>query len=98
MVTVGATQGPAAGGGDLRGAHDLRHTFAIPARVIDELMSHEATGRGAQHLGSAMGAHYRHTTPEMEGRVSRRSRRGWCRDPHHRGDRGKRRNGSILAS
>jgi hypothetical protein len=37
--------------------------------VIDELMGHEATGRGAQHLGSAMGAHYRHTTPEMAARV-----------------------------
>jgi integrase len=62
---------------DLRGAHDFRHTFAtwledagIPARVIDELMGHEATSRGAQHLGSAMGAHYRHTTPEMAGRVA----------------------------
>jgi integrase len=61
---------------DLRGAHDFRHTFAtwledagIPARVIDELMGHEATSRGAQHLGSAMGAHYRHTTPEMAARV-----------------------------
>jgi integrase len=57
-------------------AHDFRHTFAtwledagIPARVIDELMGHEATSRGAQHLGSAMGAHYRHTTPEMAARV-----------------------------
>ena len=37
---------------DLHGAHDLRHTYAtwledagIPARVIDELMGHEATGR-----------------------------------------------------
>jgi hypothetical protein len=62
---------------DLRGAHDFRHTFAtwledagIPARVIDELMGHEATSRGAQHLGSAMGAHYRHTTPEMAARVA----------------------------
>jgi integrase len=61
---------------DLRGAHDFRHSFAtwledagIPARVIDELMGHEASTRGAQHLGSTMGAHYRHTTPEMAGRV-----------------------------
>jgi hypothetical protein len=50
---------------DLRGAHDFRHTFAtwledagIPARVIDELMGHEATSRGGQQRGSAMGAHY----------------------------------------
>ena len=62
---------------DLRDAHDFRHTCAtwledagVPARVIDELMGHEATGRGAQHLGSAMGAHYRHTTPEMAARVA----------------------------
>jgi hypothetical protein len=60
---------------DLHGAHDFRHTYAtwledagIPARVIDELMGHEASGRG-QHLGSAMGAHYRHTTQEMAARV-----------------------------
>jgi integrase len=62
---------------DLHGAHDLRHTYAtwledagIPARVIDELMGHEATGRSRQHQGSAMGAHYRHTTPEMAARVA----------------------------
>jgi integrase len=61
---------------DLHGAHDFRHTFAtwledagIPARVIDELMGHQATGRSRQHQGSAMGAHYRHTTPEMAVRV-----------------------------
>jgi integrase len=61
---------------DLHGAHDFRHTYAtwledagIPARVIDELMGHEATGRSGQQRGSAMGAHYRHTTPEMAMRV-----------------------------
>jgi integrase len=61
---------------DLHGAHDFRHTFAtwledagIPARVIDEVMGHEASGRGSQHRGSTMGAHYRHTTPEMATRV-----------------------------
>jgi ribonuclease BN (tRNA processing enzyme) len=37
--------------------------------VIDELMGHEATGRSRQQQGSAMGAHYRHTTPEMAARV-----------------------------
>jgi hypothetical protein len=31
-------------------------------------MGHEATGRSGQR-GSAMGAHYRHTTPEMAARV-----------------------------
>jgi integrase len=62
---------------DLHGSHDFRHTFAtwledagIPARIIDELMGHEASGRGGQGLGSAMGAHYRHTTPEMAARVT----------------------------
>jgi hypothetical protein len=37
--------------------------------VIDELMGHEASTRGAWHLGSTMGAHYRHTTPEMATRA-----------------------------
>jgi integrase len=61
---------------DLHGAHDFRHTFAtwledagIPARVIDEVMGHEATSRTGQR-GSAMGTHYRHTTTEMAGRVA----------------------------
>jgi len=62
---------------DLRGAHDFRHTFAtwledagIPARVIDEVMGHEATSRTGQQHGSTMGAHYRHTTPEMAARIA----------------------------
>jgi integrase len=61
---------------DLHGAHDFRHTFStwledagIPARVIDELMGHQATGRSGRHQASAIGAHYRHTTPEMAARV-----------------------------
>jgi len=60
---------------DLHGAHDFRHTFStwledagIPARVIDELMGHQARARGQQR-GSTMGAHYRHTTPEMAARA-----------------------------
>jgi integrase len=62
---------------DLHGAHDFRHTFAtwledagVPARVIDEAMGHEATSRAVQQHGSAMGAHYRHTTPEMASRIA----------------------------
>ena len=42
----------------------------IPARVIDEVMGHEATSRAGQQRGSAMGAHYRHTTPEMAARIA----------------------------
>jgi integrase len=61
---------------DLHGAHDFRHTYAtwledagVPARVIDELMGHQASGRSGRHQASAIGAHYRHTTPEMAARV-----------------------------
>jgi integrase len=57
---------------DPHGPHDLRHTFStwledagIPARVIDELMGHQASGRSGRHQASAIGAHYRHTTPEI---------------------------------
>ncbi len=67
---VPATRDPLLEAVDLHGAHDFRHTYAtwledagIPARVIDGLMDHEATGRSGQRRGSAMGAHYRHTTP-----------------------------------
>ena len=61
---------------DLHGAHDFRHTYStwledagIPARVIDELMGQQASGRSGRHQASAIGAHYRHTTPEMATRV-----------------------------
>jgi integrase len=60
----------------VHGAHDLRQTYAtwledagIPARVIDELMGHQASRRGGHLGGSAIGAHYRHITPEMAARV-----------------------------
>jgi hypothetical protein len=32
-------------------------------------MGHEATSRASQQRGSAKGAHYRHTTPEMAARA-----------------------------
>jgi integrase len=60
---------------DLRGPHDLRHTFAtwledsgVPARVIDELMGHHG-GRRGDGDGSAIGLRYRHMTAEMQARV-----------------------------
>jgi integrase len=60
----------------LRGPHDLRHTFStwledagIPARVIDELMGHQRSRRGELDGGSRIGARYRHTTPDMAARV-----------------------------
>jgi predicted ArsR family transcriptional regulator len=71
-----AAQHPLLEAVDLHGAHDFRHTFStwledagIPARVIDELMGHQASGRVGRNPGSAIGAHYRHTTPEMAARV-----------------------------
>jgi integrase len=62
---------------DLRGPHDLRHTFAtwleeaaIPSRVIDELMGH-AGGRRDRGAGSSpMGRVYWETTPAMVARVT----------------------------
>jgi hypothetical protein len=33
-------------------------------------MGHEASSRTSQQRGSAMGAHYRHTTPEMAARIA----------------------------
>jgi integrase len=62
---------------DLRGPHDLRHTFAtwledagIPSRVIDELMGHTSGRRDRVSAGSPMGRVYRETTPGMLARVT----------------------------
>ena len=62
---------------DLRGPHDLRHTFAtwledaaIPSRVIDELMGHASGRRDRGAGGSPMGRVYRETTPAMLARVT----------------------------
>jgi integrase len=62
---------------DLRGPHDLRHTFAtwledagIPSRVIDELMGHSGGRRDRGSAGSPMGRIYRETTRAMLARVT----------------------------
>jgi integrase len=61
---------------DLRGLHDLRHTFAtwledagIPSRVIDELMGHVGTKHERAQGSSPMGRVYRETTAAMAARV-----------------------------
>jgi integrase len=60
---------------DLHGPHDLRHSFStwledggVPARVIDELLGHQAGRRGGRD-GSMTGARYRHMTAAMPARV-----------------------------
>jgi integrase len=69
--------GAGLGHSDLRGPHDLRHTFAtwledaaIPSRVIDELMGHASGRRDRGAGGSPMGRVYRETTPAMVARVT----------------------------
>jgi integrase len=64
---------------DLRGPHDLRHTFAtwledaaIPSRVIDELMGHASGRRDRSTASSTMGRVYRETTPGDGGPGDRR--------------------------
>jgi integrase len=71
-----AAQHPLLEAVDLHGAHDFRHTFStwledagIAARVIDEVMGHQARGRSGRHRGGAIGAHYRHATPEVAARL-----------------------------
>jgi hypothetical protein len=61
---------------DSHGPQDLRHTHAtwledgaVPARVIDELMGHQA-GRRAEREGSMIGTRYRHMTEAMQARVA----------------------------
>src|SRR4030095_8632095 len=63
---------------DLRGPHDLRHTFAtwledaaIPSRVIDELMGHASGRRDRGAGGSPMGRGYRGRPPAVAGPGSR---------------------------
>jgi integrase len=64
---------------DLRGPHDLRHTFAtwledaaIPSRVIDELMGHASGRRQRRAGGSPMGRVYPGDDPGDAGPRDRR--------------------------
>jgi hypothetical protein len=70
---------------DLHGAHDFRHTFAtwledtgIPARVIDEVMGHEASSRAGQQRGQRHGR----PLPAHHPRDGRPYRRGDRAAPH----------------
>ena len=50
---------------ELQGASDrIRASTIRPLR-----MGHQPSGRAGRHPGSAIGAHYRHTTPEMAAHV-----------------------------
>jgi len=44
-------------------------TMDSGTRVIDELMGQQARGRAGRQPANAIGAHHRHTTPEMAARV-----------------------------
>ena len=75
MDAPAAAQHPLLEAVDLHGAHETRHTFAtwledagVPARVIDELMGHQA-GRRGEREGSMIGTRYRHMTEAMQARV-----------------------------
>ena len=57
--------------GPPRSTPHLRHWLedgAVPARVIDELMGHQA-GRRGEREGSMIGTRYRHMTEAMQARV-----------------------------
>jgi hypothetical protein len=47
----------------------VREDAGIPARVIDELMSHQRSRHSELDGGSRIGARYRHTTDAMAVRV-----------------------------
>ena len=65
-------------------------------------MGHEATRRAGQQRGSAMGAHYRHTTAEMAARIAtaieQRSGRFWRSLSRPEGPREPFSTASVLAA